>query len=434
MAVIFTILLGLSALLLGYFLYDFGQRNFLRETEAAIDSEIEHILIVLNEDYSPKHIARYIDQRTRQKTNPVYYYQDYQGKRLAGKLLTMPEHVKRIKEGIVSFQLQRDQQSILYAAKIYTFEDGSQLLVGRDINEINAGYERLKLFSAFIMLFMLMVILGSFFISTFVVSRINMIAKTAQTIMETGDLSQRISINSRWDDLSNLAQILNELLARIETLMYGIRDVSDNIAHDLRTPLTRLRNDLEDFKHHPQQHNADRLIQEADQILTTFNSLLRISNIEKSARHQKFEPLNLSEILLDVIDLYDPLAEAKELQLTVSILPNAQISGDRDLLFQAFANLLDNAIKFSPHGKTITISLQNHQQHLEMILADKGCGISAQDSSRVFERFFRADQSRSQPGSGLGLSLVKAILDLHQTTILMEDNDPGLRVRIIFKH
>ncbi len=280
---------------------------------------------------------------------------------------------------------------------------------------------------------MLLVILVSFFISTFVVKRINIIANTAQKIIETGDLSQRISIQSSWDDLSNLAQTLNSLLQKVEELMHGIRDVSDNISHDLRTPLTRLRNDLEKLKDgNHTKDNIETITKEADHILETFNALLRITNIEKSARHQKFEPSNLSNIIADVIDLYSAVAEEKKIGITSEITSDIIISGDRNLLFQAVANIIDNAIKFSPEHSTITVNLSDTKTHQILTIADQGCGVEKNETERIFDRFYRGDKSRSKAGTGLGLSLVKAIFDLHKANIEVTNNNPGLKIKIIF--
>lgn len=430
MAALFTLLLGLSACFLGYSLYDIGQNNFLRETEAAIDSEIEHIQTIVKSNVSNQTIHTYIQARAKDKPNPVYFYQNAETQDHSGHLGSMPESVERVKEGIISFR----HEGILYAAKIHTLDDGSKVLIGRDITDITVSYERLQLFSMLIIIFMLAVIFVSFFISSFVVSRINMIAGTAKTIIDTGDLSARISINSSWDDLSNLAQVLNNLLDRIESLMFGIRDVSDSIAHDLRTPLTRLRNHLEDIKKtsdYPE--DIETIIREADDILNTFNALLRIANIEKSARHQKFSTVNIRTIVTDIIELYEPLAEQSNISIQYDLNKDIEAQGDKDLLFQAIANVIDNAIKFSPNNSTVSVVVNNDQNGTVLEISDQGVGIESQDRERVFDRFYRGEQSRTTAGNGLGLSLVKAICDLHHITIMLDDNVPGLRVSFIFK-
>lgn len=430
MAVLFTLLLGASACFLGYSLYDIGQNNFLRETEAAIDSEIEHIQTIIQNNLSSQTIHNYIQTRADRNANPIYFYQNINENVQTGHLRNMPVTVERIKEGIISFR----HKGTLYAAKIHTLEDGSKLLIGRDISDITASYERLKSFSFLIIAFMMAVILVSFFISSFVVSRINIIASTAKQIMDTGDLSARISINSSWDDLSNLAQVLNNLLDRIENLMFGIRDVSDSIAHDLRTPLTRLRNHLEDIKKTSQQpEDVDKIINEADDILKTFNALLRIANIEKSTRHQKFTEVDIRTLVCDVIELYEPLAEHSDITIKDNLQANITIQGDKDLLFQAISNIMDNAIKFSPENSAITVSLKRKKNKTSLSIADQGIGIAPQNKERVFDRFYRAEHSRTTSGSGLGLSLVKAICDLHKINISLRDNTPGLAVELSFK-
>ena len=431
MAALFTVLLGASALLLGYFLYDSGKQNFLRETEAAIDNEIALILAVTEQQTQQVRTA-YINEKSKISSHPLYLYRDISGERLAGNLEAVPKEVAVLREGILQFDLQNEEYPLTVAAKIHTFNDGSRLLVGRDIGDIMQSYGRLKLFSVLIMGFMLAVVTVSFLISTFVVSRINLIAQTASNIMRTGDLSQRISIHSRWDDLSNLAQILNDLLARIEQLMQDIRDVSDNIAHDLRTPLTRLRTHLEAAqKETPDAQSMEQLLAEADGLLGTFNALLRIANIEKGKRHQAFADVSLNQLLEDVLALYEPLAEEKEVVLHAELHP-ITIEGDRDLLFQLFANLLDNALKFSPEKSTVEVVLAHEEGGLQVSIADQGVGIAPDEYEKIFTRFYRSDKSRHTAGSGLGLSLVKAVAELHNARLVLSDNQPGLRITIDF--
>jgi signal transduction histidine kinase len=282
---------------------------------------------------------------------------------------------------------------------------------------------------------MLIVVLVSFFISVFVVSRINRISYTAQHIIDTGDLSQRISVDSNWDDLSDLARTLNNFLERIESLMQGVRDVSDSIAHDLRTPLTRLRNQLENARRSPLNTlDITTLLSEADNMLETFNALLRISNIEKGKRHQAFSPVELAVILHDVIELYEPLAEEKNISINVSYAEASSIMGDRDLLFQLFANVLDNAIKFSPPEGTISIATIDKGKKLQITIADQGIGIPKTESEKVFNRFYRTEKSRNTLGNGLGLSLVKAIVEVHSGSATLHNNNPGLKIAITFEH
>ncbi len=432
MAAFFTLLLGMASVLIGYMLYDFSRENFIRETQAAINSEIQHIGAATRK-MSQAERATFIRRLGGEAVHPVYYYQDESGTRLAGNIRTLPEEVETIREGLLGFSLMQEESERSFAAKLYTYPDNSRLFVARDIDGIMNTYHRLQWFSVLIILFMIIVVLVSFYISTFVVNRINTIAETARQIMETGDLSQRIAVDSRWDDLSNLAFVLNDMFARIDTLMQGIRDVSDNIAHDLRTPLTRLKHQLEEAeKHGMDQHHATKMLEEADGLLGTFNALLRIANIEKGRRHQAFECLSAAALLQDVVELYEPLIEEKKLTLTTEYDESAHIQGDRDLLFQVCANIMDNAIKFSPQGGAVGIHVTQNKDDVMVVISDSGIGIAPEERERVFDRFYRSDTSCHTPGNGLGLSLVKAALVLHDASILLEDGNPGLRVVICF--
>lgn len=291
-----------------------------------------------------------------------------------------------------------------------------------------------EIFAFVIVALMVGVVLVSFFISHFVVSRINRIAGTAQHIIDTGDLSKRISIDTKWDDLSNLAQVLNGFLTQIDGLMSGVREVSNNIAHDLRTPLTGLRSDIEQLKGKTvTDEDLDGLLAEADRILSVFHSLLRISNIEKGKRHQTFREVNLSRVLDDVIDLYEPLAEEKHIVFKVDIGRKLLVNGDADLLFQLFANLIDNAVKFSGDHSEVCVSALKEEGKVRVVIHDAGPGISKEEKSHVFRHFYRGDESRGSEGYGLGLSLVKAVVNKHRGEIALEDGEPGLKVIIDFK-
>lgn len=289
------------------------------------------------------------------------------------------------------------------------------------------------LFTSAILGLMALISIGLFTLSYYVTKRINTIAATADLIITTRDLSQRIPIDSRWDDLSTLSSILNLMLEDIEQLVAGVRQVSDNIAHDLRTPLTRLRNHTESLRASgkpikPEQLNP--LILECDGLLTTFNALLRIANIEAGKRHSGFHTVNLGNVMDDVIDLYEPLAGEKSVHLTLD-RQCCTIMGDKDMLFQAMANLVDNAIKYTPQGGTVAISVRKTKNGGQIVIRDTGHGIPDAHKQQVFRRFYRVDSCRVQPGSGLGLSLVAAVIKLHQGEITLTDNAPtGLIVTV----
>lgn len=296
------------------------------------------------------------------------------------------------------------------------------------------SYAQYQTLTLIIMALMLAVVLVSFAISYFVVSRINRIAVTANDIVATNDLSRRIAIDTQWDDLSNLAQLLNSFLSQTEALMIGVREVSNNIAHDLRTPLAGLRSDIESLKGtQVQDHQLDALIAETDKMMRVFQSLLRITNIEQGRRYLAFGAVDMIAVLKDVMELYEPLAEEKGGSFK-TILPHpVLVRGDADLLFQLFANLLDNAVKFSPPDALIEISVRAERGQVHVNIADQGPGIPDEDKDKVFKHFYRGDASRSTEGNGLGLSLVKAVVEQHQGRITLEDGDPGLRVHVVLQ-
>ncbi len=432
MAVFFTVLLGMAALALGYVLYHFSQQNFVRETQAAIDSEMRHVLSLVEAQPMAMRI-QIIQQKSQEKTNTVYLYRGEKDVFLAGNIKNMPAQVERIKEGVIRFDIPATTSQTI-AAKIHTFSDGTRLLIGRDIHALLQSYEQFKWLSGLILGFLLIVILVSFYISAFVVTRINRIALLAQEMMVSGDLSTRIHVDSHWDDLSRLAMVLNSLLDKIEQLMLGMKGVGDNIAHDLRTPLTRLRNHMEALK--SDQTNIsedciDALIEEADKLLVTFNALLRISSLENGQRTQPFESIDMRMVLQDVVELYEPLAEEKNITFITEYRDAPHCMADKNIMFQSLANLLDNAIKFSPVDAEVSIALYSDMDKAHIVISDKGVGVTTEDFERVFERFYRTESSRHTAGNGLGLSLVKAAIDAHQGKIWLTDNTPGLAVHIL---
>jgi len=275
--------------------------------------------------------------------------------------------------------------------------------------------------------------LGLFIISFYVTKRINTIAATAEAIMATRDLSQRIPITSRWDDLRKLAETLNMMLADIEQLVATVKQVSDNIAHDLRTPLARMRYRIEYLRTSSTPATSEdfgALSQECDGLLTTFNTLLRIASIEAGRHKIDFQPVNLASLLQDVVELYEPLASEKFVNFSYRAEP-VTVMGDKDMLFQAFANLIDNALKYTPRDGTVVATVSPYEGGARFILTDTGHGIHNSHKTNVFRRFYRITACRQEPGVGLGLSLVRAVIALHQGSITLGDHQPtGLIVTV----
>jgi signal transduction histidine kinase len=241
------------------------------------------------------------------------------------------------------------------------------------------------------------------------------------------------------DEFDQLAAGLNRMLARIESLMAGVRQVSDNIAHDLRTPLTRLRTKLELLRAEveaalgaapPASAAAEETIAAAEEMLATFNALLRIARIESGSQRAAFAEVDLAPLARDVAELYEPVAADKGQTLSVAAPRLVPVVGDRDLLFQALSNLVDNAVKYTPESGRVSLTVEPRADRVLVEVADSGPGIPPDLHGEVFRRFFRADDSRSTPGSGLGLSLVQAVVALHGGAIELDDNRPGLRVLV----
>jgi signal transduction histidine kinase len=272
------------------------------------------------------------------------------------------------------------------------------------------------------------------FMSSRVIRRIEAIHQTCREIMD-GDLSRRMPVTGSGDDFDKLAKNLNRMLERIESLMVVVQQISNNIAHDLRTPLTRLRTRLEQARNgeaDDMQAQIDEAIMDAEELLATFNALLRIARIESGSSPVEFTTLDLSSLIQDVAELYEPVAAQNQQQLIINDYGPVTAQGDRHLLFQALANLVENAIRHTPEGTSITLEASTSASGPKVQVADTGPGIPAQLHQKVFQHFFRVDTSRSTSGSGLGLSLVRAVADIHHARIELMDNLPGLKVTLVF--
>ena len=315
--------------------------------------------------------------------------------------------------------------------------DGSRLLLGRSLAELDAFRGRIT--AALITaatLFLILAAAAGISTSRRSVARIEAINTTSRQIMGSG-LGERIPLRGTRDEWDGLAANLNSMRDRIQELAEWNRQVSDNIAHDLRTPLTRLRGRLE--KACSQEPNllgyrelvADAL-GELDEILKTCSSLLRISQIENRDRTAAFGQINLTEIAREVVDLFDPTAEEQKIRLQFWGSEPQFVCGDRDLLFDAISNLVDNAIKQGGRRGEVRIAADRRSEGPVLSIADRGPGIPAEERRKVMKRFYRLEGSRNSPGNGLGLSLVAAVADLHDVEIIMADNAPGLSVELHF--
>jgi signal transduction histidine kinase len=322
-------------------------------------------------------------------------------------------------------------------ATFVTLPDGSHLLVGKDIGDLDEFARRIKTALALcILLIFLLAGVASVTVTRRTVGRIESINATSRAIMQSG-LGQRIALRGTRDEWDELAANLNSMLDRIESLMGEVRQVTDNVAHDLRTPLARIRGRLEKAYNMRRDGGYDQTLigdtmADLDGVLRMFSSLMRISQIEAFDGMVTFRPVNLFEIAEEVVELFEAAAEDKDKDLKVVGDRRALVRGDRDLLFDAIANLVDNAIKYGSEAGKVIVKVKMSDGGAAISVADDGAGIPAAEYANVFKRFYRLERSRRTPGNGLGLSLVAAVARLHEAHIEMFDNAPGLKIQLRF--
>lgn len=436
LALVYMTLFATSVFILLGFIYWATAGYMARQTDETIEAEIQG----LAEQYQRQGLEgliSVIQERTVKNTDgsSVYLFASPDGQYLAGNLTGWPE--AEINEGWINFHLDERvgkprSDSHLVRGRVFRTEGGMRLLVGRDVHNLMEVQELVSRALTWGMgVTVALAFAGGLFMSRSTLRRIETINQTSREIMK-GDLSRRIPTRGSGDDFDQLAENLNAMLAQIEVLMEGVRHVSNNIAHDLRTPLTRLRNRLENMQSHTHdpvqaQESIGQALAEADRILQTFNALLRISRIESGGFQRPTQKVSLKELVADAVELYEALAQDKEQTLDADLHMDMEIPGDRDLLFQALANLLDNAIKYTPERGRIKVWLERGAR-ARLVVSDTGVGVPSAERDKVFERFYRVDKDRSTLGNGLGLSLVKAVVELHRGRIWLEDNEPGLRV------
>jgi signal transduction histidine kinase len=383
-----------------------------------------------------------IQQRTADKSfaDNVYILVDPSLTALAGNLNVWPSAVTAA-SGWTEFRAPKPLPNAtnppLKRAMLETFPDGDRLLVGRDISDLDSFTDQIKtaVISSIALMFVVAGV-ASILVTRRTVGRIESINAASRAIMLSG-LDQRIPLRGSNDEWDRVAENLNLMLDRIETLMGEVKQVSDNVAHDLRTPLTRMRGRLEKAYHDQRNSEGDQsligdTIADLDAVLRIFSSITRIAQIETQARKGAFRTVNLVDIAGEVVELYDAAAEQDGTNLTVVGDREVLVTGDRDLIFDAIANLVDNAIKHGRAGGHVTVTNEKIDGRAVISIADDGPGIPADQYEHVFKRFYRLEQSRYTPGNGLGLSLVAAVARLHGAQIEMLDSSPGLKFKLWF--
>ncbi len=429
-----------ASAILGY--VAFNMRRLLDEqVSLTIEEDVKGLVTQFNSGGLRRLVAQ-IERRASQPGSSLYLVTTPLGETLAGNISGIDQ------EGLLDagryqlfYRVLEDGDAKPHRAMVDTIvlPGGFRLLVGRDLSETDRfrGVIRSAIGWS-ILLVLVMAVAGGVFVARRVLGRIDAMTATTRSIM-AGDFSGRLAVSGTNDELDRLAQNLNAMLDRIAELMAGLREVSDNIAHDLKTPLTRLRNSAEEALRTAADTEEYRLtlenvIDEADQLIRTFNALLMIARAESGNATEGMAAFDAADVARDVAELYEPLAEEAHVTMHVTLPEKLPLYGSRELIGQALANLLDNAIKYAARDEAvsekaeISIGAVATGTGIELSVSDNGPGIPEADRARVVERFVRLEGSRSRPGSGLGLSLASAVARLHGGTLRLEDHAPGLRV------
>jgi signal transduction histidine kinase len=434
LAALYVLLFATSVAVLGVIVYLTTAAALDRRLDARIAGEMS----VLKSAFRAGGLARLeAEVRTHQRTRPAgpldYLVFDTGGARLVGDLPILPAQ-----PGWSNVKNKESDGDISHRRILLAVLDGGvRLAVGADREQIDELEE--AIFDGFASAFGAVIALGSIggiALSLALLKRVETIRRTAEAI-SAGDLTQRVPVRGTNDDFDRLSRTLNRMLDRIAELMESLRQVSADIAHDLKTPLARLRQRLETTQTQAQsveQHNAaiEGAIAQVDEILGIFGALLRIAQIEAGTRRAGFRDLDLSATFANVVDAFAPAAEDAGKRLDAKIKPAIRFLGDPELLTQMLANLVENAIRHTPAGTRIEVALGSDREHIVGTVTDNGPGAPAEERERIFQRFYRLEHSRSTPGSGLGLSVAMAVADLHGIAIEVRDAEPGLRIIMRF--
>jgi signal transduction histidine kinase len=438
LALAYMLIFGISVAGLFYFVYFSSTGFIVQQKEAAIEADVTSF----QETFERSGVTGLIVAVNRRaigtnNRDGIYILVDSVGNPLAGNLRNWPRNVvpDDIWLNFTINDMRRTEPEIAdVRAKQYIIPGNYMLLVGRDVRDAREFRRRLlDSLNVGLAITLALGVLGGFVFSRTIMRRIESITRTCRKIM-SGDLTLRVAASKRNDELGQLSQSINDMLDQIERLMRGMQQVSDNVAHDLRTPLTRLRSRLESALRRAQdpaeRETIEGAIADADSLLATFAALLRIARAEAGSP-RSFVNIDLHALAEEVVDLYGPLAEEKGLEFVTDLQKGLVARGDPNLIAQALANLIDNAVKYTDQG-TVKVTLTQREGRPAFIVADSGPGVPEAYRDKVLERLFRLEQSRTSPGSGLGLSLVAAVAKSHGLGLKLDDNHPGLRVTLHF--
>lgn len=440
-ALICIALFGAVVVILFGYVYSSTAAYVLNRSDRSIEADHADLIAAYNSG-GRDHLVEMIDQLVsdNRHRDSIYLLTDPTFAALAGNLRSWPPALKGF-VGWANFdtkdwkpnEVDRPQLRAIFEM----LPGGLHLIVGKDVKELKLLARRIKfaLVAAISLVFALAAV-ASVAVTRRTVGRIESINATTRAIMQSG-LGRRVPLRGKRDEWDQLAGNLNLMLDRIEALMGEVKQVTDNVAHDLRTPLTRMRGRLEKASYDRREPERDQFligdtIADLDDVLRMFSSLTRISRIEATSRTAAFRTIDLVEIAQSVVELFDAAAEDKNVWIKVSGDKVVLIAGDRDLLFDALANLVDNAIKHGREAGQVAVTVTRSNGVATVVVSDDGPGIPIDEHQNIFKRFYRLERSRLTSGNGLGLNLVAAVARLHNARIESVDNEPGLKIELRF--
>ena len=409
------------------------------QIQQTVDAEIR----ALSEQYTQggiRQLTDAVERRLRAPGGSLYLLTTQSGDVIAGNI-DPPRYVPVEKDELVEtiYQRRGEPEIAPHPAllRLFLIPGGFRLLIGHDIEDHRVLRDILRNALGVSLFWLVLVgVFGGLFVSYRMIERVDIMSASARRIM-AGDMNERLAVSGSGDELDRLAENFNAMLARISELMAGLREVSDNIAHDLKTPLTRMRNRAEAALRQAddpkkQKEALAAIIDESDDLIAVFNALLMIARAEAGYSTDNLVACDAGVVVGDMAEMYEPVAEEQGMTLALETEPGLMVTGNRELLGQAVVNLIDNALKYGrcerdPH---VDVSARRAGDRIEISVADHGSGVSAADRERLTGRFVRLENSRTLPGSGLGLSMAAAIARLHHGVLRIEDNAPGLRVTL----
>ncbi len=446
LALVYAVLFALFSAGLISYLYSATVVNLRAEAKSQLESEL-HTLAMARRTGGAVRLEQSLIERALVRVRDfTYQFETATGERIVGDMPEMPVPAPDIVNEVqaVHFELEMprvDGEQVItpIEGRIVRLEDGTVLLVGIEMDQrLQIVGKVTQAVATAAPIGILLALLGGFFSARYAARRAEALTTVTDAVMK-GDLTKRVKLVGSGDEFDRLGEQLNSMLVRLDHLMSATRHAGDSIAHDLRSPLARLRNKIEGALVGPLDEVTARetlghTVEEVDQILQTFNGILRLSRLS-AGTEAKLEPLNLSDLAQEISELFEPACEDADLEFEANIKPKLTVDGDETLMAQALSNLIDNAVKYTPAGGKITLSLSRSQGKANLTVSDTGPGIPVEDRNRVTERFVRLDDARTLPGSGLGLSLVDAVAESHKGIFSLQSGDgpsetPGLRAII----